>query len=93
MAEQQPLVLTPTPKDLVDELSLEEGTRYTVQFFVFGDDVVHMMEGANSPGRGSTRGFQYENREQAIIEPNGDPIWAWNPGSTGRGLVEVVEAP
>ncbi|MYE00153.1 MAG: hypothetical protein F4Y03_02575 [Alphaproteobacteria bacterium] len=93
MAEQQPLALTPTPKDLVAELSLAENTRYTVQFFVFGDDVLHMMEGSTSPDRGSTRGFQYENREQAIVEPKGDPIWAWAPGSTGRGLVEVVEAP
>lgn len=93
MAEQQPLALTATPKDLVAELSLEEGTRYTVQVFVLPDDVVHIMEGANSPGRGSTRGFQYENRERETIEPQGDPIWAWNPGATGRASIEVVEAP
>lgn len=92
MADQVELALTATPQDLVAAFSLEENTSYTVQVFVFGDDLVHIMQHADSPGRGSTRGFQYEHRELVEIEPTGAPIWAWNPGATGRGRIELVEA-
>jgi len=88
-----------TPVNVVAELSLEEGTRYSVQVDTGPETsvpadgtTVHVTQSAAAPTNLET-GQKYEHFDAFLITPeSGQGIWAWVLSGRQRATLKVEPA-
>lgn len=88
-----------TPVDIVDELSLTEGKKYSVQVDTGPETsvpadgtTVHVTQSADAPTNLGT-GQKYEHFGAFLIEPeSGQGIWAWVLSGRRRATLKVEPA-
>lgn len=86
MSSSPPLVLASRePVDLVDELSLENGTEYVLS--VDGALTVWLFEGTAAPA--NRHGHRRDPGQTWVFEVEDDPIWVW---ARKGGAVVVVSS-
>ena len=82
--------LTDDPVDLVDELSLTEGSEYTLQATVEGrNGIVRVAEAATKPTVDGPA-FYLENYDTWALKVSDVPVWVWS--TSGDAAVSVDEA-
>ena len=79
--------LSGTPLDLVAELSLADGERYSAQFVGMGK--ARVLAAASAPSDPRTAlAKTYEDGDSWVIEATTEPDWAWVLGGS-KGYIAV----
>ena len=87
------LAVTDEAQDMVSALSLEDGTRYTVQNV--GGRNVRLFEGTEAERNAADGGhtLRHAGRGSYIVEPeSAGPVWVWCAPNR-RSILAVTESP